>query len=169
MAPRILSSSAPADPPGRSGESEGSGNAVWAWVGLTFLVVGGVDLLLTWYPLDMGNREWEFGSYTAAMNGLPVPVLGLAALLHAGKDGRRWVLAIAALAALGLLGMVLLGGVLWATGIPLAMEAVPAQLAVGLKKALVKTAVQGVAYTAFLGYVLWRAARGVRRSSGSAA
>ncbi len=137
--------------------------SVWAWTGLAFLIVGGVDLVLTWFPMQFGNREWEFGGVTAALNGLPVPMLGLAAMIWAAGEGRRrWMAIVSLVAAIALFLGILGGVVLWATGIPLALQAVPAQVAVGLKKALVKTSVQGVVYPLLLIFLIvraWRAAR----------
>lgn len=137
--------------------------SVWAWTGLAFLVVGGADLVLTWFPMQFGNREWEFGSVTAALNGLPVPMLGLAAMIWAAGEGRRKWMALLSLAAAIVLLLGILGGVvLWATGIPLALQSVPAQVSMGLKKALVKTSVQGVVYPLLLIFLItraWRAAR----------
>ena len=50
--------------------------ALLGWVGVAFIVVGGVDFALTWYPMNFGNREWEFGTVTASFNGLPILLLG---------------------------------------------------------------------------------------------
>lgn len=140
-----------------------SSRSVWAWTGLAFLIVGGVDLVLTWFPMQFGNREWEFGSVTAALNGLPVPLLGLAALIWASAEGRRkWMATLSAVVGAILFVGVLVGLILWATGIPLALQAVPANLSAGLKKALLKTSIQGVVYPlllAFLTVSAWRTAR----------
>ena len=52
---------------------------VWGalgWIGLTFLLVGGADFPLTWYPTSLGNREREVGTVTVSSNGLPIVVWG---------------------------------------------------------------------------------------------
>jgi len=137
--------------------------AVWAWTGLAFLIVGGADVALTWFPMQFGNPEWEFGSVTAAMNGLPVPMLGLAAMIWASAEGRRkWMATLSVVVGAVLLLCILAGLVLWATGIPLALQSVPANLSVGLEKALVKTSIQEVVYPVLLVFLTvraWRAAR----------
>jgi len=163
QAPRVLTGKADdvqAKAPARTHSIDTS---VWMWVGLAFLIVGGADLLLTWLPAQFGNREWEFGTVTSTLNGLPVPMLGMAAMLWAASEGRRrWLAALSLVAALVMLLGILGGLVLWGTGIPLALGAVPAQAAVGLKKALVKTGVQGIVYPLLLVYMIRRAWRAVR-------
>jgi hypothetical protein len=92
-----------------------------------------------------------------------VPVLGMAAMLWAAAEGRRrWLGAVTLLVAIVVLLGVLGGLILWGTGIPLALAAVPAQAAVGLKKALVKTGVQGIVYPLLLAYMIRRAWRAMR-------
>lgn len=139
---------------------------VLGWAGLTFLIVGGADLLLTFLPLQLGNREWEFGSYTSAMNGLPVPVLGLALMVWSAVTGRRRGLAgLAVVVSVVLLAGIVVGAVLWATGIPLALQSVPQQVADGLKKALIKSTVQSVAYPLLLVYMTRQAWHTLRARS----
>ncbi len=58
---------------------------------------------------------------------------------------------------------ILAGLILWATGIPLALQSVPAQLGAGLKKALIKTSIQGVVYPILLVFIIIRAGRLLRR------
>jgi hypothetical protein len=89
--PKIVASGRNQVHPG-SVPSDSSGSwAVLGWIGLAFLVVGGSDFALVWFPLNFGNPEWEFGTVTQSFNGLPILLLGLG-LLVAGADqvGRRW-------------------------------------------------------------------------------
>jgi len=142
--------------------------SVMGWSGLTFLLVGGVDFALTWYPLDFGNREWEFGTVTAGLNGLPVPTMGLVLLLvGALLVERRWWAGIVAVVSWGTLLWVLVGVVLWATTIPIALQAVPPEVALGLKKALVKSALQSLMYPVILAYLGWSAVKAMRGTIGS--
>lgn len=142
--------------------------ALLGWVGLTFLVVGGADFALTWYPMDFGNREWEFGTVTASFNGLPILVLGLGLLLTSSLlTERRWLVVVATAGALGLLLWVLVGAGLWAASVPLALSATPTEVAVGLQKALVKTSVQSVIYPVILGFLGWRGIQAIRGNHGS--
>lgn len=131
--------------------------ALLGWVGLTFLVVGGADFALTWYPTDFGNREWQFGTVTASFNGLPLLVLGLGLLLASSiLTRRRWLAGVATVGAFGLLLWVLAGVVLWLGTIPLALEGTPVQVLTGMKKAIAKTAVQSTIYPVILGFLGWR-------------
>ena len=141
--------------------------SVLGWTSLAFLVVGGLDFALTWYPPDFGNREWEFGTVTASLNGLPILLIGIALLLAASMQmRRRWWTLLAALAALVMLVWVAVGSVLWATNVPLALQSVPPELAIGIRKALVKTIVQSMVYPLVLAFLLVRAA-GALRSGGA--
>jgi hypothetical protein len=156
----------PARPPDRA--------AVWAllgWIGMAFVVVGGVDFALAWYPPEFGNREWEFGTVTASFNGLPIVVLGLGLLLTSSlQTGRRWLGLLAALGCFGLFAWVVAGVVIYGTNVPLALSAVPPEVLTGMKKAVVRTAVQSVAYPVLLAYLGWRsigAVRGQTFGSGS--
>lgn len=142
--------------------------AALGWIGLAFLVVGGADFALTWYPMDFGNREWEFGSVTASFNGLPILVLGLGLLLTSSVlTGRRWWALLAALVAFGLLVWIVVGVVLWITTVPLALQTVPIEVATGMKKAVAKTAVQSVVYPVLMAFIAMRALGAFRGRTGS--
>jgi len=133
------------------------------WTALAFLLVGGVDFALTWYPPDFGNREWEFGTVTASLNGMPILLLGISLLLGASlRTGRRWWAVLALVASLVMLLWVVVGAVLWATNIPLALRSVPDQLALGIKKSLVKTVVQSLVYPLILAFLMVRSAGALR-------
>ncbi len=117
-------------------------------VGWVFLLVGGMDVGLVWYPAAFGNPAWEFGSVTAALNGLPLPLMGLALIL-AGASARGNAAAVkvaigaAALALIAVLG----AGVLYGLTAPIAVRSVSEPLASsGLGKAILRSAVQLVAY-----------------------
>jgi len=119
-----------------------------------FVVVGGIDSLLTWFPANFGTTEWEFGTITASLNGLPLPVLGLTLLLLASiATGRlrlaRLVLWLMVLVAVAVLAMM----VLYLLTLPQAFRAASeaSDIArVGLKKAMIKSVVQLICYPAAL-------------------
>jgi hypothetical protein len=133
-------------------------------MGGALLVVGLVDLLLTWYPLSIGNPEWEFATVSATLNGVPVPAMGMVLLLAwAVTRNSRWL--VRGLAALcGLLGLAMIGmALLYATDVPLALRAVTDPvLQQGLTRAIAKTTVQGFVYPLVF---LWMAVRSWRLSS----
>jgi len=145
-----------ASPPGEKSQRGGASDPehIWAvlgWIGLVFLVVGGSDFALTWFPSSFGNREWEFGTVTASFNGLPIVVLGLGFLLMASVQlGRRLWAVLCLVFSVVLLVWVIGGGLLWLRNIPLALEATPVEVVVGIKKALAKTMVQSVSYPVVL-------------------
>ncbi len=135
-------------------------------LGLAFLLVGGADLALTWYPTRFGSLDWELGTIMQTLNGLPVYALGLVLLAAWGvARGRRWaVVGVSVgliLSALAIVAMALL----LALSVPVALHAVrdPAVL-LGLKKAAVKAAVQAVAFPTMF---LWVAARTLKRAAPS--
>ena len=55
------------------------------WIGFAFVVMGGTDITLAWYPAPFGNPEWEFGAISATLNGLALPTLGFYLLLCSGR------------------------------------------------------------------------------------
>lgn len=117
-------------------------------IGLLFVVVGGFDVALVWYPARFGVPEFEFASVAASLNSLPVVTMGVALLVVASSrlELRKtaW-LVLLVIIALGLL--VLVGGVLFGLTVPLALQAeVEPVVLTGLKKQIVKGVVQLVAY-----------------------
>lgn len=133
---------------------------VWpllGWIGLAFLLVGGADFSLVWFPTSFGNREWEFGTVTQSFNGLPILLLGIGLLVAASEqEGRRWWRFLANGVAGILLVWVLAGTAFWASNVGLALSTVPEELRLGIQKAVVKTAVQAIVYPIVLAYVVWR-------------
>ncbi|MDT8340642.1 MAG: hypothetical protein RQ751_03945 [Longimicrobiales bacterium] len=134
--------------------------AALGWIGIGFLAVGGVDFLLAWYPTAFGSREWQFAVATQSFSSLPVPTLGLGMLLlGSAQTGRRWWAYLAAGVALVVGLVVLIGVVLWAMNIPLALSQVPDQVATGMYRSILRTAVQALVYPALLTYLGWAGLR----------
>ncbi len=119
-------------------------------VGLAFLVAGGADLVLTWLPAAFGSAEWEFGTITQTLNGLPVPTMGLVLVgLWGAATARRWVVLTTGIVwvvlALCVLGM----GGLYGLTVPVALKSTSNPLILlGLKKSIARSLVQVVAYAA---------------------
>jgi hypothetical protein len=128
--------------------ADGASWRLLGWTGWLFVVVGGVDSLLTWLPLSLGQPEWEFGTVTASLNGLPLPVLGLVLVLGASLVAGRVVMARVVAVLMVILALcVLAAGLLYALNVPLALRAVTDPVArQGVLKAMTKTIVQVVAY-----------------------
>jgi len=119
--------------------------------------VGGLDFVLVWIPPSFGSPEWEFGTVTQSFNGLPILLLGIGLLTVAAEQvERRWW----GLVALGfssvLLLWILVGAIVWALNVPVALEAAPSEISGTIRESMVKTAVQAVAYSTALAYVIGR-------------
>jgi len=164
--PKIVASAKNQRHPGSVPRDTSRSWLVLGWIGLVFLVVGGADFLLVWIPPNFGSPEWEFGTVTQSFNGLPILLLGLGLLTVASEQAvRRWWGALGVVGSVVLLVWVLVGAVLWALNVSLALETVPAELALDIQRAVVKTLVQAIAYTLGLSYLVWRAWATARRGS----
>lgn len=132
----------------RRAASPDFGWAMLGWTGAVLAVVGAQDLLLSLLPLGIGNPEWEFGTVTAVLNGMPVLTMGLALLLaSAAVRGLTLRVRVLAGALFVLAALILVGFTLYALTIPVALGSVADPgILLGLKKAIAKTAVQAVVY-----------------------
>jgi hypothetical protein len=133
------------------------------WIGLAFVLIGGVDLLLTWYPPAFGSPEWEFGTVASTLNALPLPSLGLMLIMAAGvAQGRVWMARGASVAMIVLVFVLIAIAVLFITVVPLALQSVPNPLArTGILKVIAKSSVLLVIYPALF---TWVALLGFRRT-----
>jgi hypothetical protein len=138
---------------------------VLRWVGLLFLVVGGFDVALVWFPANFGSAEFEFASVSASLNSLPVATMGMALVVVSGAMlGQHWSAWVAFVVAAVALVFVIVGAVLFALTVPLALQApVEDAVRVGIQKQVVKGSLQVVAYGlayAVLARQAFRVARG---------
>ena len=133
---------APLDP------SPNTGWYLLGGIGLVFAIVSLADLVLAFYPLAIGDAEWEFGTITTVMDGLPLLTIGLGLALGAMvARGRLAGVRILSLV-FALIGLVLVVlTVRYAGHISQALGAVtePA-IKLGLRKAITKTLTQGTLY-----------------------
>jgi hypothetical protein len=130
-------------------------------LGFGLFVVGGTDFLLSWFPARFGNPEWEFGTITAALNGMPVPLMGLTLLLVAVLESESAVWARILSVLLLVWAVALVGlAVIYGLTIPLAAKGfeVP-NIGLGLKRAIGKSLVQLVVYPAIMA---WMGIRGLK-------
>lgn len=133
------------------------------WIGLGLGLVAYADLSLLLYPFRVGNAEWEFGTFSRLFDSMPLATMATM-LFFAGSvaRGRKWATRAVGLwsVIVGLLMVVAL--VLYALNIPLALRAVTNPLAAsGLKKAIVKSLIQGPVYATLffgMGFFGWRIA-----------
>ena len=133
-------------------------------IGLVFAIVSLADLSLAFYPLAVGDAEWEFGTITTVMDGLPLLTIGLGLALGAMvARGRLAGVRILSLI-FALIGLVLLLlTVRYAGHISQALGAVtePA-IKLGLRKAITKTLAQGTLYPIgffWIGILGWKHAK----------
>ena len=147
---KVLVSDDPSRPAEQKRVVEGSPWRVVAVISLVFMVVGFVDSALTFFPTAFGTTEWEFGTVTASLNGLPLPVLSLALFAAAGVE-LGWIkLTRVACVLMILVALVIAAmALLYLTTLPQALNA--AQQAgpmgqLGIKKSIMKSAVQLIAY-----------------------
>ena len=138
--------------------------AVLTWLAVAFVALGGFDVALAWWPAFFGNPEWEFGTYTATLNNLPIVLLGFGLVVVVGiARGRLILLWPAAVASLVIALALLLGMFLYLTDVPIALRSVSDPVArLGLKKAITKSLMQSTVYVAaFLtsAVVAWRHTR----------
>ena len=150
-----------------AGSLTNEGTSHWSLLGgmgTALFLVGMVDLILTWLPFSFGNPEWEFGTVSATLNGMPVPAVGLVLVLsYAYVMRSRWQLRALAVVSVLLAVGVLAAVALYVTDVPLALRSVPdPALRVGLWKAIVKTGLQGVVYPPVF---LWLAGNAWRRAA----
>ena len=132
-------------------------------LGAAVAVIGWTDLALLWYPLNFGSPEWEFGTISAHLDGMPLGTLGVVTL-SLGVMGRGWRRTTRGLAVIFMaIAAALLGvfAVYW-LDVPVALRGVAPQLLPTIKIAIVKATVFAVTYTAlysWLAVYLWQKTR----------
>jgi hypothetical protein len=119
-------------------------------LGWVMLAASLADLGLTWYPLEIGRPEWEFGTVAASYSGAPLLAMALAILLSAGFAlGRAWMVRLSA-ALLIVLGLLMAAAtVLFLLDVPLALRLSPPEVLLGIKKTIAKTVVLGAIFPIF--------------------
>jgi len=126
-------------------------------LGLVFAVVGGLDLLLAWYPTSFGSAEWKFATVTTTMMSFPLFSLGLVLLagsaMGRGKRGLNRTMAIVLL----LVVVLVLGcAILYLPQISTALASVKdPTVKIGVQRAILKTIIQLVMYPVVLLWIAW--------------
>lgn len=121
-------------------------------LGWVFTVIGLLNIVLVWIPLQIGNAEYEFASAANALDSLPVPVMGLVFALAASRargqlQMARFIRVIMVLLAV----LILAAGLLYWLNVPLALKAVQEpMIRLGIKKSILKVTVQSLIYPASL-------------------
>lgn len=117
-------------------------------IGVLFVLVAGVDVLLTWFPANFGNREWEFGTVSASFNGLLSLTFGFALvqvwLAHAD---RAWPLRALGFVHIVIALLIIGAALMYARNVSIALSAATAGGAgTGIMKAVIKTSFQSIAF-----------------------
>jgi len=147
---------------GSATETKGSRGSVHRSIGLEWTPLAGMaavfalvslfDIGLTFYPMNFGSAEWEFGTATAVLNNLPLAVVGIGLLAVAGLGRRTDSLVQVGMALAGILVVVLLVvAVMFARNIPEALRSVEDPVVKqGLDEAILRSGVQLAGYLAAL-------------------
>lgn len=159
----------PLAPPGdfpdrKSEQSDRAWRSVMA-IGIALLVMGVTDLALLLVQSRFGDLEWEFGSVSAMLNGLPVPAMGGALILASGLARDEPVPVLISLTWSVTLTLVLLAStILYVLNAPIALRSVadPAGQS-ALKAALLKGSVALVTYSVLHVTLVLQAARFLRK------
>ncbi len=126
-------------------------------LGFVFAAVGGVDILIAWYPPNFGNLEWKFGTVTTTLASLPLLTMGLVLLTGSAVGrGRKRMMMVMSLVLLVLVILLLGCAVLYVPQISAAVAAASdPTLRMGVKRAVLKTVIQLVLYPLVLGWISW--------------
>jgi hypothetical protein len=153
----------------RAEEARRSSDPLSTWrllavTGFLLILVAGADLALGVYPLDLGNPQWEFGTFSRLFDSLPLLTMATA-LFMVGASPLGWRVPVKITGAVCVVfGLVLLAAlVLYGLTVPLALKSVADPLAAsGLKRAIVKTLVQGAVFPTVY---FWLGYNGLRKSA----
>lgn len=119
-------------------------------LGWVLLAASLADLGLTWYPLEIGRPEWEFGTVAASYAGVPLLAMSLAIVLSSAFAlGRRWVVRLSAVLMIVLGLLMVAGTALFLLDVPLALRLSPPEVLLGIKKTIAKTVVLGAVFPVF--------------------
>ena len=126
-------------------------------LGLVFALVGGLDILLAWYPTDFGNSEWKFATVTTTLSSFPLLSMGLVLLTGSAMGrGRKWLMRAMALVLLLVIVALLVCAALYLPQISPALASVKdATIKMGVQRAVLKTVVQLIAYPVILAWIAW--------------
>lgn len=132
-------------------------------IGLVFLLLGLLEAGTAWFPLQLGDPEWELGTTSHFFDTFPLLGLGISFLLATSiARGHRWSARALATFCVLLAVFMWLALALYATVLPMAFKYVANPDALTpIKKAGAKTAVQALLYPFAL---LWLAGAGWRAS-----
>jgi hypothetical protein len=134
-------------------------------MGLILTLAALIDYALSVVPSGFGNPEWETGTISQLVAGLPLVTIGLGLLwVSGGYLARRWYLLVLGVVFFAAAASVLALLVLFATNIPTALRATEGEAHLGIQKLVVKTLILGVAFSVaymVMGVLSLRQSRGI--------
>ena len=70
--------------------------ATWALVGWALMIVGLADITLLYFPARLASVDWEFGTISGTVDGMPLLTIGLGAVTAslAARGRRGWLRAV---------------------------------------------------------------------------
>ncbi len=153
----------------RQGYGAGPGWGLVAGLGLIAAVVGWTDVTMVFIPWGYGSPEWEFGSISAAVDGLPLGTLGFG-LFAAGAIEMGWrIPARIATVFAWLVAAAVIGAlVIFALDVPLALRAMNPAQKPALIRAIIKTGLFCLSYIVFyvgFGIAIHRRQGAIRKGS----
>jgi len=163
----------PVVPVGRSrGSAPPDEQAAWKLgflCGLTLALVGALDAALLFYPARFASLDWEFGTISGLVEGMPLVTMGFGAMAAAAAatGWKKWsqFLGVAGLLIAVVLAVLLL---IFALDLPAAFRALQPAARGPLRKSVLKTGLMGVAYFVFyatLGVWTWRRLKSLKGAS----
>jgi len=137
-------------------------SSLFLLAGIALCVAGWVDLGFFWWPLGLGNPDWEIGTIGQTIDSLPVGTVGLMLLALAIRNmgwSRIWTRVVSAI--LLLVGLFCVGClVIMTLDMPQVVRAIHnATTTSGIKRGVFKVYLFGLTYAAayfLMAFVLWR-------------
>jgi hypothetical protein len=117
------------------------------WLGAALAIVGLTDVGLLWFPARWASVDWEFGTISGVVDGLPLATIGIGLVTAAAIAGlrRKLVLAMGVVEVV-IAVLLILMLVVYVLDVPVALRAVDVQLRPTLKKAILKTGSMAIVY-----------------------
>lgn len=121
--------------------------AMLMWLGAALAIVGLTDVGLLWFPARWASVDWEFGTISGVVDGLPLATIGIGLVTAAAIAGlrRKLVLAMGVVEVV-IAVLLILMLVVYVLDVPVALRAVDVQLRPTLKKAILKTGSMAIVY-----------------------
>jgi hypothetical protein len=139
------------------------------WFGFFMAGIGIGQLILYFFPsTGFGSPEWEYGSSAQMIGALPLPTLGVAAMLAAAfaRGSRRSLIALCVLLLVLAVGVFSALALFWSVA-PMAVRNTPDPAADAIRQTIARTTLSGLGFGVLYLWSAGLAARQVRRSTRS--